>query len=126
MSYILIVDDEPLVARSAQRLLEREKANLGIEAIFTENNGQAGLDRFRGMAGCILVVSDYDMPRMDGEELARTLRQEEHYQGPIAIISGGHTPERRERLAGLDVTCIDKPYDITLFRAYLQQTIRKG
>ncbi|HLC88507.1 MAG TPA: response regulator [Candidatus Nanoarchaeia archaeon] len=126
MSYILIVDDEQIVARTMQRLLERKKAELRIEDIFTANDGSAGLKTFqKNPAECMLVISDYDMPIMDGEQLAGALRHKEHYQGPIAIISGGHTPERRERLAGLDVACLDKPFDSDKLREYAQLAVNE-
>lgn len=125
MKYALVVDDDPLVSKSLVRLLKG--LDLGLGQILTAADGQEGLKTFQeDPAGCLLVLSDYDMPRMNGEELARALRQQENYQGPLAIISGGHTSGRRARLAELSVTCFDKPYSIDKFGAYVQKAVKRG
>src|SRR3989344_5246412 len=110
MDYALIVDDEPAICRAVVRILK--KCDLGLDDLLTAAGGQAGLELFRqksvGNNQCLLVVSDYIMPRMNGGELARALRQED-YQGPIAIFSGTNNDEsQNQSLAGLNVTCLNK------------------
>ena len=128
MEYALVIDDEPLISRVIIRILKT--CGLGLEDFLTADDGQAGLDLFRQNSAssneCLLVISDYNMPRMTGEELARALREQEHYQGPIAILSGTNDEQRKQRLeTELGVTCFDKPLDPDTLRVYAQQAVNK-
>ncbi|RMG46578.1 MAG: response regulator [Acidobacteria bacterium] len=67
---ILVVDDEPMLARLTARMLER----LGYEAV-PVTSGPAALDRFRrDPAGFDAVVTDETMPDLPGDRLAAELR----------------------------------------------------
>ncbi|MFB6102379.1 MAG: response regulator [Haloplanus sp.] len=64
---VLVVDDEPDVAETTALMLQ----NRGLEAV-TEMSAPAALDRLDDRIAC--VVSDYQMPRMDGLELFERVR----------------------------------------------------
>ena len=69
---MLHVDDDPSLVDVAATFLEREEPRLDVE---TETEPAAALDRIvDGDVDC--VVSDYDMPRMDGLELFEAAREE--------------------------------------------------
>jgi len=66
---VLVVDDEPDVASVTAAHLERHLEDV---AVVTETGGQAAIERFSADVDC--VVSDYEMPAVDGLELLNRLR----------------------------------------------------
>ena len=66
---VLLVDDELVVLRVRHLLLE----TLGYTAL-TASSGEEGLDIFRE-GGVDIVILDYWMPGMDGEQMAREIRK---------------------------------------------------
>jgi len=70
---ILVVDDEPMLARATKQMLER----LGYEVDWSVN-GQEALDLFRRRSEdkpFDLVITDLTMPQLTGVDLARELLQ---------------------------------------------------
>jgi DNA-binding NarL/FixJ family response regulator len=68
---ILIADDHPIVRQGLRQVIERE-ADLKILA--EADDGQAALEQIIELAPDVAVL-DLDMPRMDGLELLRVLRE---------------------------------------------------
>ena len=66
---VLLVDDEPAVLHFRHLLLE----TLGYIALIA-SSGEEGLDIFRE-GGVDIVILDYWMPGMDGEQMAREIRK---------------------------------------------------
>ena len=79
---ILVVDDEPLVLRGTAEMLR----SLGHRVIEAEGGAEA-LATLRREPTIEAVVTDYKMPRMDGAEFARCVR-ELRPDMPILLISG--------------------------------------
>jgi len=67
---VLLVDDEPDVASVTGVHLER---HLDDVAVLTETGGEAAIARFDGTIDC--VVSDYEMPDIDGLDLLNRVRE---------------------------------------------------
>lgn len=67
---ILIAEDELVAAARLRRTLEE----LGYDVLQAENGCQA-LDLLRS-SNCRLVISDWEMPEMDGTDLCRAIRSE--------------------------------------------------
>ncbi|HBQ10799.1 MAG TPA: hybrid sensor histidine kinase/response regulator, partial [Myxococcales bacterium] len=59
---VLLVDDDPLLLRTGERLLRRF---LGAEVV-TSSNGREALDRIERGERFHLVITDLEMPEMDG------------------------------------------------------------
>jgi len=94
MARILIVDDSNIVLSLHSYILE----NAGHECVGVENGFMALETLMRGAFD--LVVTDVNMPRMDGYELTRKIRMLEDYkQIPIIIISTEQ--EAKDRMKGL-------------------------
>ena len=81
MALILIIDDEPLMTRLCQEILEQA----GYEVILAPN-GHEGLQLFRQQP-IDLVITDVFMPLQDGLEVIMTLRRERPTI-PIIAITG--------------------------------------
>jgi two-component system response regulator RegX3 len=94
---ILLVDDEPSIVRTMSYALQRE----GFE-VETATDGESALDAARA-PGVDLVLLDLMLPRLDGIEVCRRLRQE----SSIPIIMLTARDSEREILEGLNVGADD-------------------
>jgi two-component system, cell cycle response regulator len=82
---VLVVDDEPSLRRVLEGLLSRA----GYE-VFTACNGMEAL-RVLNDKGPQIVITDWEMPVMDGLQLCREIRQSETVGFVYAIILTSHT-----------------------------------
>ena len=109
MSTILIIDDDEAVRTGVRRLLERIGHEV-VEAV----DGRDAL-RIAGETDLDLVVTDVNMPEMDGIEVIMALSQRESSVPIIAISGGGKMPkELLLHSAGLlgAVTTLAKPFEL--------------
>ena len=101
---ILIVDDDPLVARSLGRALRPHKTEIA-------SGGRAALDRLCSEPnGFDAVLCDVVMPDMDGVELFRHVS--ERYPtaaGRFIFVTGAATPQAQDFLDGIDHPRVHKP-----------------
>jgi len=104
---ILIVDDEPFnLDLLEQELMDYdyvlERATDGVDAL-------AKADSFRPD----IILLDYMMPKMNGLEVVRALRQSERHKSvPVILLTAKATQE--DKVAGLDAGADDyvtKPFD---------------
>ena len=119
MASILVVDDEPRIARIAADYLERAG-----HAVIVAPDG-ADAVRLARERQPDLIVLDLGLPGMDGMHVARTLRAE----SDVAIIMLTARVEESDRLAGLEVGADDymtKPFSprelVARVRAVLRRT----
>jgi CheY-like chemotaxis protein len=103
MATILVVDDDPAVLRLAATVLERAghrvmRATNGLEALFVYESYASHLD---------LVLSDVDMPELDGLELAARIHAI-HPNSRILLMSGC-LPSRLETAAER-LPLLNKPF----------------
>lgn len=68
---VLVVDDETSIRVFVSRVLQ----DSGYEVVVA-GSGTEALERFNNMPRCDLLFTDYLMPNMNGDELARRLRLE--------------------------------------------------
>lgn len=117
---VLLVEDNPVNRTLTQRLLEK----LGCD-VMTANDGEAasGLWQWHPFD---LIFMDCVMPRVDGFEATRRLRQWEKAQGKsrVAVValtaSAMEKDEEHCREAGMD-SFVAKPVNIEMLRAVLEQ-----
>jgi CheY-like chemotaxis protein len=100
---ILLVDDEQEVAEGLAALLRARGYDVELA-----RDGMVALERLREDPLPDIVVLDYEMPRLDGEEVLRCLRGEERTAGlPVLLATASSIDLGRMRQAsGL----LRKPY----------------
>ncbi|MEZ4524393.1 MAG: diguanylate cyclase [Desulfobacterales bacterium] len=81
---ILVVDDEIFVRDMLEAILRSEEMSVEVE---TADNGGEALERYRQHPDTDLIISDMNMPVMDGLELIRNLRNISR-DVPIIILTG--------------------------------------
>ncbi len=103
---VLVVDDSITVRRVTQRLLKREGYRVALAA-----DGLQALERLQEERPAV-VLSDIEMPRMDGFDLARNIRADRHMHDlPIIMITSRIAQKHREHAAELGVNhYLGKPY----------------
>ena len=119
-SLVLLVDDHA----TNRQVIQRQLALAGYASEAAED-GVEGLERWRS-GRYALVLSDVHMPRMDGYELARTLREQEARRElprtPMVALTASALKGEAERClaAGMD-DYLAKPVGIAALGACLQR-----
>ena len=95
---ILIVDDDP-TTRKLLGLFLRAK---GYEVAYAEN-GIDGLEKL-GMENPNMIISDLNMPYMDGIEFVKSVRSDPtRAELPILMVTTEGDPEERDRAISVGV-----------------------
>ena len=103
---ILVVDDSITVRRVTQRLLQREGYRVAMAA-----DGLQALERLQEERPTV-VLTDIEMPRMDGFDLVRNIKADPRLRGlPIVMITSRIAGKHREHAKELGVDhYLGKPY----------------
>ena len=103
---ILVVDDSITVRRVTQRLLQREGYRVSLAA-----DGMQALERLQQELPAV-VLSDIEMPRMDGFDLVRNMRNDQRLTDlPVIMITSRTAEKHREHARALGVDhYLGKPY----------------
>ena len=91
---ILVVDDSPTIVKFVSFSLR----NSGFEVV-TASDGMDAIEKMSHLSEDVnLVITDLNMPNLDGYGLIGTLRQNERYRHmPIIILSSEDGDEDRQR-----------------------------
>jgi CheY-like chemotaxis protein len=119
---ILIVDDEPDVADLFRQRFRRE-TRAGTYVLHFAASGEEALDRLTGeiKPQLIVILSDINMPGMDGLELLRVLK-ERRPELPVMMVTAYGDDERRRRAAEYGaMEFVTKPVDFDVLKTQLQQ-----
>lgn len=117
---VLLVEDNPVNRTLTRRLLEK----LGCD-VMTANDGEAASSLWQWHP-FDLIFMDCIMPRVDGFEATRRLRQweKDHNRSRVPVValtaSAMEKDEERCREAGMD-SFVAKPVNIEMLRAVLEQ-----
>ena len=103
---VLVVDDSITVRRVTQRLLQREGYRVSLAA-----DGLQALERLQQERPTV-VLSDIEMPRMDGFDLVRNIRNDPRLMDlPVIMITSRIAEKHREHARELGVDhYLGKPY----------------
>jgi two-component system chemotaxis sensor kinase CheA len=90
---VLVVDDSPFFLNLLTPILRAS----GYE-IATSDNGRSALERLERGEEFDIVLSDIDMPQVDGLELARRIRQNPAWERvKLIALTGRSSPSERQR-----------------------------
>lgn len=116
-SKVLVVDDEPNVILQNQLILCRVYS-LHIDDILTANDGEEALEILHDNPDVDLIISDMDMPAMDGLTFFQEMRQLSDDNIPFIMSTGGNAELRGEiehifSLLGGNAAFTEKPFSIS-------------
>jgi PAS domain S-box-containing protein len=116
---VLLVDDEPLVAHTMERLLRRDYDTTVVDC------GRDALEHITRGQWFDAIVSDVMMPNMTGIELLEELERlaPDQAQRMIFLSGGAFTAQTRERLDEIQVTQLEKPVTAKQLRASVLQVV---
>jgi chemosensory pili system protein ChpA (sensor histidine kinase/response regulator) len=120
---VLVVDDSITVRRVTQRLLQREGYRVALAV-----DGVQALERLHTELPAVML-SDIEMPRMDGFELVRSVRSNPSWRDlPVITISSRMAEKHRQVAKEIGVNhYLGKPYGeeelLSLIRRYAKPTV---
>jgi two-component system, OmpR family, response regulator MprA len=120
MARILVVDDEPAVRRALERALRLDSYDVTLAA-----DGEEALDALASQPADAVIL-DVLMPRLDGFEVARRMRQAGD-RTPILMLTARDAID--DRVKGLDVGADDylaKPFALRELQARLRALLRRS
>jgi CheY-like chemotaxis protein len=119
---ILLVDDEPDVAELFRQQFRRE-ARQGTYVLHFAGSGENALDLLAGEIEpqLIVILSDINMPGMDGLRLLHEIKQRRP-DLPVMMVTAYGDDERRRRAGEYGAAdFITKPVDFVLLKDRLRQ-----
>ena len=116
---VMVVDDSVTVRKVTSRFLERE----GFEVV-TAKDGVEAMDLLNDLRPDLLLL-DIEMPRMDGFDVARNVRNSADLSGlPIIMISSRSGTKHREKASACGVNhFLGKPYQEEELLSLITETI---
>ncbi len=116
---ILLVDDEQAITENLAPLLERSGYKVAVAG-----DGQAALQHVTAFSPDI-VVADIIMPRMNGREMLRRLRQSNNWTPVILLTQVGTSTERAMALEEGADDYLNKPFDPHELIARIRSVLRR-
>jgi PAS domain S-box-containing protein len=119
---VLIVDDDPAVAKTLGRILADEHAcTLAL-------GGREAIARVEGGERYDVILCDLSMPDVGGEEVHRAIEAAAPDQAQrIVFVSGGaFTASSHSFLARVDNPRIDKPFEAQAIRTLVGDLVARG
>jgi CheY-like chemotaxis protein len=132
---VLVVDDSPTIRKVVSAVLERH----GFEARHAAD-GQAALEqlllaaegKFNGQGESLerfdLVLVDFVMPKMNGFQLCRAIRQDERLRAIPVVLMSAKSDRIREHFVQQTgaIDAITKPFDAHALLAVIENAIRRA
>jgi excisionase family DNA binding protein len=106
-AHILVVDDDPVIVKLISKVLQKSNWRLTVD---TSEDGYDALIKL-GERPPSLVILDVQMPRTDGRQVLKVIKQSEHTQNVKILVVTGYPEyivEMKE--AGAD-DGLEKPFD---------------
>ncbi|MFY0582985.1 response regulator [Cystobacter fuscus] len=119
---VLVVDDSPTL-----RTLLRNVLRAAGFPVVVAHDGPAAIEAWRRQEFG-LVVTDLEMPRLDGVELCRFVRRSERPRTPVLLITsqGGPEERRRARDVGVDAYVVKGEFEQASFLGLVRKLTNTG
>ncbi len=119
---VMIVDDQFSVRQITRNTLEQ----LGIRHIFESEHGKEAFEKV-SLQPVDLIISDYNMPEMDGMELLRAVRGSPAMRKiPFILLTGRGDRELVVKAAQAGVNnYLVKPFTPQIMREKIEQVVGK-
>ncbi|MEP3349614.1 MAG: response regulator [Marinomonas sp.] len=117
----VLVTDDSLMAR---KHISKTLNTMGIEDIEFAENGREAIETL-SQSEFDLIITDYNMPEMDGKELTDAVRQTPEWAHlPILMVSSNSEDSQLSNIAqeGVDAIC-GKPFEPSVVRKLLAQIL---
>jgi DNA-binding response OmpR family regulator len=117
---VLLVDDEKAITANLAPFLERSGFSMAVAA-----DGEEALHRISDFRPDLIVL-DVLMPRMDGRDLLRRLRQADNWTPVILLTQVGESTERAMALEEGADDYLNKPFDPHELVARIRAVLRRA
>ena len=119
--HILLVDDKEYLLQSMAEGLESFDGEFNV---FTAGNGKKALEILRTSHKIDLLVTDIEMPEMNGFELLAHVKKD-FPAIPAIVITGHITQKIKEQLKTIgDYVCVEKPVGFKELRRIIIDELR--
>jgi two-component system chemotaxis response regulator CheY len=118
----MIVDDSPVMRTFLRKVVQL--TGLSVGEFCEAGDGEAALDALRER-WMDLVLTDINMPRMNGEEFVRRLAADETLSDiPVIVVSTDSSQDRIDRMIGLGARgYISKPFQPETLRDEIEKVL---
>jgi two-component system chemotaxis response regulator CheY len=126
MAYrVLLVDDSPAMRAFIRRVIVL--SGFDLEECIEAGDGAEALERLR-QEKIDVILTDINMPRMDGEELMRRLSEDQALRDiPAVVVSTDSTKPRIMRMIELGAQgYISKPFSPETLREALEKVLESS
>jgi len=120
---ILVVDDEPDLEALILQKFRHQIQNGTVEFLFA-HEGVEALATLNANSGVDLVVTDINMPKMDGLSLLQKLQESEQRVSTIVVSAYGDMANIRTAMNRGAFDFLTKPIDFADFETTITKTIR--
>jgi two-component system chemotaxis response regulator CheY len=119
---VMIVDDSPAMRVFVRRVLDLSGFALG--GLWEASNGVEALEQL-GQHWVDVILTDINMPGMDGEQFVRRLEQDEMLRSiPVIVVSTDGTEHRVQQMLALGAKgYVKKPFLPETLRAELENVL---
>lgn len=117
---LLYVED----SKCLQKIVKRELDRYGMK-LETADDGLSGL-RKAEITKYDIIITDYEMPNMDGYEFLKRVRQLKGYKyTPVIILSSREYEDNKEKWEELNIAdYLSKPFDVNLMVQSVEKIVK--
>ena len=118
---VLVVDD----SKMARSVIRKVLGEIGYSFVAEAADGVEAMEKLRGSA-FDLVLTDWEMPRMDGIELVRAIRKSPDLDVPVLMVSGeGYVTRFVEVIRAGAQGYIRKPFKADKVQRKIDEVLKK-
>lgn len=110
---------------SSRQVIKASLEKLGMK-VLEAGNGKDALRYFESKTPIDLLITDYNMPLMNGNELIEKVRgMQEYFEIPILVLSAESDLNIKERAVNANITgWIKKPFQVESFVRMVRRAMR--